>query len=126
MFLRGHFFAKIIQPNRTPRARVSNVGIHIQLNPPFIQPCPILYPPIPPCPIILQPSIEPVIAPPPKNRKSTMTTTSAMISGVLLDSFITLVSYFNSRTGDGWILHLLHFHLLLHRHLLTCFAVHLR
>src|SRR3990170_5722189 len=77
----GHFFPKITQPSRTPRPRVSKVGIHIQLNPP-IHPCPIIPPLI----------IDPVIAPPPKIRKSTTSTTNAMTRGVLLDSFMRLIS----------------------------------
>ena len=122
----GHFFPKIIQPSRTPRPRVSKVGIHIQLNPPLIHPCPILYPPIHRCPIIPPPIIDPVIAPPPKIRKSTTTTTNAMTRGVLLDSFMTLISCVSVIV----VLRRLHFHfhLLLHLHLLARFAptVHFR
>src|ERR1700720_1021514 len=71
-----------------PKPRVSKVGIHIQLTPPFIHPCPILYEPHP-CPII-PPPIDPVMAPPPKIRKRPPTTTNAITKGVLLDSFMTL------------------------------------
>src|SRR6185369_15076552 len=98
-----------------PRPRVSNVGIHIQLNPPFTHPCPILYPPIPPCPIIPPPSIEPVIAPLPKNRKSTTTPTSPMIKGVLFDSLMTLNLPFRLTFSFRFLLHL---HLFLHAHFL--------
>ena len=67
------------QPSRMPRPRVSKVGIHIQV-----------IPPITPLPIMPPPKVAPVIAPPPKSRKNTITTTKAMIRGVLFVAFMRM------------------------------------
>jgi hypothetical protein len=55
------------QPRKIPLPRKITAGIHIQLTPPILPP--------PGMPTV---SLGPVIAPPPKSRKSTMMMTKAM------------------------------------------------